>query len=610
MDGLARFFDAIFSGVSSAFGAVLGLAQAGVSGMFGLLHDPQVAIASAIALLIIAGITLVRFLFGRILPISQAIALIRGKIEETPDMAAFATNFGRFDLELNGITPLRRAWMMFRAGLVLPPANSRLPIRYSSRAGDYLHLTALESGGLNFRYFQGWANYFLGIGVLIAFLGLSSDLYMASLPASPDAPTPAHLLSGMAFKAVPLICGMLGWLLLTFTYRSAEEMLRDGVQSLARAIDDRLHYLAPQSLLSPEREGLRELELQAEHMRTLSRDIGASLQRVEVQLSDTLPGRIGEAMGPLANAIDLLGKRLAEANTEALRKAVGELAEGLHARASEDISALSDVLCEARLSIESAGEAMRDASHVIRDAAGDAGENLRSELSQAVVLLGNGLGGAGAELAAQLSLVSQHAERAFAPLPQRIGDLSDMLQTMNSRMAQQGEAFASVITLAQAAVKSLGDSMTHIREASPASATDAIVVSDLSRAARDISSSVETAGDARRLLKRLSEKLQQPATRLMNEDWSLHLQSLGDTDAMLTEIFENFQESATQQRAALDAAIIELEGRVERLFRDLDSGVERLESAIGTIRAGSGTTIVSLRSGTMPAGETQDSATG
>lgn len=604
--------DSIFSGVSAAFGGFLGLAQGFVGGVFGWLHDPQMAIAGALALLIFAAIAAWRFMFVRILPVAHAINAVRARIEESSDTVFFATNFGRFDLELNAITPLRRAWLMFRSVLLMPGVNSRQPIRYSSRAADYLHIGALEAGGLNFRFFQGWANYFLGFGVLISFLGLSSDLFMASLPVTPDDPAPVHLLSGMAFKVVPLICGMLGWLLLTFTYRGAEEMLRDGVQSLARAIDDRLQYVAPQSLLSPEREGLRELELQAEHMRTLSRDIGASLQRVEMQLSDTLPGRIGEAMGPLANAIDQLGRRLAEANTEALRKAVGELAEGLHARASGDIEALSHVLTEARLSIESAGEAMRDASHVIRDAAGDAGENLRSELAQATAALGAGMGGAGAELAAQLATVSRQAEQAFAPLPQRIGDLGDMLQTMNTRMAQQGEAFASVISLSQAAVKSLGESISHIRDAVPgaARADDAIVVSDLTRASRDISSSAETAGDARRLLKRLSDKLHQPATRLMNQDWSAHLQALGDTDAMLTEIFENFQESATQQRTALDAAIAELEGRIERLFRDLDSGAERLESAIGTIRSGPGSSVIALRDGPAEISQPQDSATG
>jgi len=575
-------FENLIINFGSAIGGLLSGVLGVVSGIFGWLHDPQVVVVFAFALLVAAGVTAWRFMFLRILPVTSQIAKARAVAEETSDLIVFATNFGRVDLEINSIRLLQRSWLMFRAGLVMPLPNSRQPIRYNSRAGDYLNMNSLEAGGLNFRSFQGWANYFLGIGVLITFLGLSSDLYMASLAPVTGGPV---LLSGMAFKVVPLMCGMLGWLLLTFTYRSAEERLRENVQSLARAIDDRLQYVLPQTMQSPEREGLRELELQAEHMRTLSRDIGASLQRVETQLSDTLPGRIGEAMGPLANAIDLLGKRLAEANTDALRKAVGDLADGLHARASQDIEALSGVLTEARLSIESAGEAMRDSSHVIRESANDAGENLRAEISQAAALLGDGLTSAGSELASQLSQVAEEAERAFAPLPLRISELSEMLQTMNARIAQQGEAFGSVITLSQTAVKSLGESVAHIRDVSPANAIDVAVVSDLSRAARDISSSFEAANDARGLLKRLNERLKQPATRLMSEDWTAHLNALGDTDAMLTEIFENFQNGAAEQRATLDAAMAELEGRMERMFRDLDAGAGRLESAIDSLRS-------------------------
>jgi len=49
-------------------------------------------------------------------------------------------------------------------------------------------------------------------------------------------------------------------------------------------------------------------------------------------------------------------------------------------------------------------------------------------------------------------------------------------------------------------------------------------------------------------------------------------------------VLENFRASATQQRAGLDAAVEELETRLERLFRDLDAGAARLDGALHTVR--------------------------
>lgn len=113
---------------------------------------------------------------------------------------------------------------------------------------------------------------------------------------------------------------------------------------------------------------------------------------------------------------------------------------------------------------------------------------------------------------------------------------------------------------------------------------DYMMVEDLSRAARDMSSSLEAVSEARRLLKRLGSRLRQPATSLLAQDWEQHREALGESDEVLDEVLENFRAGASQQRAGLDAAIDELETRLENLFRNLDTGASRLDGALQMMR--------------------------
>lgn len=71
---------------------------------------------------------------------------------------------------------------------------------------------------------------------------------------------------------------------------------------------------------------------------------------------------------------------------------------------------------------------------------------------------------------------------------------------------------------------------------------------------------------------------------MLGKDWDKRHGELADSDDVLTEALENFRSGASQQPASLDATVEELKNRLQRLFRDLDTGASRLDSAIQTIR--------------------------
>jgi hypothetical protein len=574
VEALGRFWE--------SFIASIRLPDGFVGSVLDALHNPSIARFSAATIMLLAAVSVLWFVTRRIWPAHRMIQMAAKAVEGTADQAAFTASFPRFDRAVNEIALLRRAWAQFRIGIIIPPQSARAPIRHHLRAGDYLHLEALEAGGFTFRQFQSWPKFFLGIGVLLSSLCIALDFHLTSIAYLSDPLAWNGFLVNLSYNVMPLLAGMTSGLALALAFYWSENRLKSDLLQFSQALEERIKF----SMARPPAEqhlqltgaagevplAVQDLSALPEQLRSLSVEIVAALGRVETQMTETMPGRIGDAMAPLSEALDLLGKRLSESNAEALRQAVGELSQGLHTRAVEDLDALSTALAQARIGLEDAGLALRDASTHAGERLSDAGEALAEQMGRA----------------------SQHAQQAFGPLTLRAAEFGDVLQRFNDGLSKHENAIASIAETANRAIGLMDEILSRPRDhaaptvyaapAQPQPLLELMAVEDLSRAARDMASSVEAVVDARRLLKRLSSRLHQPATSLIAEDWAQHREMLSDPDETLNEVLESFRTSATQQRAGLDAAMEELETRLERLFRDLDAGAARLDSALHSIR--------------------------
>lgn len=554
------------------------------------LHSPAIAKISAALLLLLAILGSAWFVARRVWPAHRMIQMASKAVEGTADQVAFTASFPRFDRAINEIALLRRPWAQFRVGIIIPPQSARAPVRHHLRAGDYLKLEALEAGGFNFSFFKNWSNFFLGGGILLSVLAITLDVHLSSLAFTTDPSAWNAFTNRLSGNLTPLLAGMGSGLTLALVFYWATHRLQSDLLQLSQILEDRIIF----SVARPTPEQYAQLtgavgkaaadqsagpsEL-PEQFRAMSVEFIAAMTRVETQMTETLPGRIGEAMAPLSEALDLLGRRLSDSNAEALRQAVGELSQGLHTRAVEDLDALSDALAQARSGLQDAGHSLHDAS-----------AHMSARLSNA-----------GEALAEQIERASQSAQQALTPLPQRTAEFDAVMERFNQGLSRHENAISSVTSTAQRAVEMMDEILTRPRDvaappllAAPAYAPaaqlpshpliDLMAVEDFSRTARDLTASLEAVQDARRLLKRLSNSLHQPATSLIAEDWAQHREMLSDPDDMLNEVLENFRLSATQQRVGLDAAVEALETRLERLFRDLDAGAARLDGALHTVR--------------------------
>jgi len=554
------------------------------AGAIGALHNPQTAMQASLLLTVAAFAGLIWYAGRRIWPAHRLILMATRAVEGTADQPAFTASFPRFDRAINETPLLQRPWGQFRAGIIVPPQSARAAVRHHLRAGDYLHLAGLEAGGFNFRFFASWPGFFFANGVVISLLGIAADLHLAAQSSLTGGLEWDIAAAGLSTKLLPLLAGAITGLCLAVTYHWAEQRLGRDLFRLSHVLEQRIQFTFTRPASEQVRlltgavggpgESPAEFSMIPEQLRALSQEIVAALARVETQMTETMPGRVGDAMQPLSDALDMLGKRLSDSNADALRQAVGELSQGLHARAVEDLDALSDALAQARGGLEDAGRALRDSTMLVSEKLNDASEALAEQVGRA----------------------SQHAQQAFDPLPAQVAEFGQALSAFNEGLSQHTASVASAAETSHRAIRMLDELMQRAPLESAQAIAPAVMlqgqtpvmnilmVEDLSRAARDMSSSLEAVSEARRLLKRLGSRLRQPATALLAEDWDKRHGELTESDDVLNEVLENFRAGASQQRAGLDATIEELENRLERLFRDLDTGASRLDGAIQTIR--------------------------
>ncbi len=127
-----------------------------------------------------------------------------------------------------------RAWTQYRVCLKEGEAS----VFYLRRPDDYLGLHALDSRTFPARFFAATHGYFIGIGLLLTFVGLVAALkFAAGGVASPDLAVAKEalnaLLAAASFKFMTSIAGLGSSLVLSVAARSTTYLVENAAQGLA-----------------------------------------------------------------------------------------------------------------------------------------------------------------------------------------------------------------------------------------------------------------------------------------------------------------------------------------------------------------------------------------
>jgi Mg2+ and Co2+ transporter CorA len=448
--------------------------------------------------------------------------------------------------------------------------------------------------------------YFVGIGLLLTFVGLVFALYKAGQAAKAGgADAMAQEMSGLleiaTFKFSTSIAGLAASILLSIVFRWFFILIEGAFGRFNAALERGLLYEAPQAI---SKEISRTMQDQLVQLKDITQ--GDFFARMGQEIAPRLNSAITEAMAPMtetignavgslsANSQDGVQKMLQTftdqlqhgagtemrelaATLQQLQMAMVEMQGGLRGSGDDFSAKLSEAADNLNRMVERAGQSFESSSGQSRDALTAVVETLRQTLEKANAemdaSLGAAAGGASAKLEAAMGVVMDKLDR-------QIGQIGESLGAMQRTMGEQGDQ----------ARQQIEASVSRSAEVQKS------VLADLQETVGSVSAQLRAAVEE--ALASVGQRFGELSTSMRAIEGALTSQkvALEAASGEARRTAQAFGESATSVRAATQPLITvgdRLSGATERMATGVEATLKALEVArdqIAALAAGLGAT--------------------
>jgi len=352
--------------------------------------------------------------------------------EPVAEREAFSRNFMDVAAAMNapgkGAGALVQAWREFHESMIDETAS---PIRNTNRPSTYFHRAGPRQIKLVF-----WSNVFVGIGLILTFLGLVVALHTAAngMRGGDVAQTKialTTLLTVAGAKFFTSIAGIVASLWLRFAEHGLTRRILAATDDICTLLERGMLYVPPQRLAAEQLEVMRE---QRDELKTFNTDLA-------LQIGEKVGAQFQQAIAPVSASLSQLNENISsmsEGMGQGAAKAVAEASGGELRALGQTLATLGDRLDALSATVGSSGD--------------DAARQIRA---------------AGADFAQAATDIRSAFDR-----------LAGQVDTMGGRLTEQGEQ------VAQAQTEVLGRVLSGLEEAQRASQA---TVADAVRALQDAS---------------------------------------------------------------------------------------------------------------------------
>jgi methyl-accepting chemotaxis protein len=361
------------------------------------------------------------------------IARLRRLVRHAGKGPAFKDQAERVDAVLSK-SLFAAPWAEYRECL----KNEEIGILYLRHPGEYFGLHALGNTSFPARFFAAVHGYFIGIGLLLTFIGLVAALkFAAAGVASPEIAVAKEalnsLLSAASFKFMTSIAGLGCSLLLSVGARTVTYAIENAAQGFARDLEAAMVPVFVESL-AYEQLGATRAQL-------------AALDRLNTSLATDvareIEPRLGAALVPVIGAIGALPSPIVAA--------LHELKDGIKAGDGNDLPGVLEGF---------ATEMRRSAGVEIKQLA-----TQLAEIGAAIGQTQQHIGSSGQEFAAQMGAAAAQLLSAAATMRDsmdgRVNAVGDRIEQLAEALARNEARLAATATSAAqgmaATVKGAGD---------------------------------------------------------------------------------------------------------------------------------------------------------
>ncbi|MBX9803343.1 MAG: anti-phage defense ZorAB system protein ZorA [Caulobacteraceae bacterium] len=361
-----------------------------------------------------------------------------------------------------GAHALVQAWREFQETFVDENAD---PIRNTGRPSVFFGRVAPRLAYLTFA-----SNVFVGVGLILTFLGLIVALGQAAQGMSGDdvgaaKAALAGLLTVAGAKFFTSVGGLVASIWLRFVEHDLSKKSRSVTEQISALLERGLLYVPPQRLAVEQLDVMKE---QRDQLKTFNTDFA-------MQLGDRIGAQFQQALAPMTSSISQMVESMNDVTAgigDGARKAIEEVS-------GDQLRGLSEVLATLGLKIESistaVGSSGDEAARQIRDAGSDFAK-AAADIREAFDRLASQVDGMGGKLQAQ----SEAAAEAQGNALQRT------LEELSAAQARSAEAMGNAVEgLRSAGLEAAATMQTEVQAA---------LASGVAEGQRAFASAVEESG--------------------------------------------------------------------------------------------------------------------
>lgn len=379
-----------------SFGEMIAIVAAARQGDLARVSTQDFAFSLAAMIAAAAGALWLAHLLFHSIFVWLAIREARARVRVAKTKSDFAAGYDRIYAALADHPLLGHAWVEFDETLI----KSDGPIRNTLRPQTFFNSAMLRERLPGLKIMPGIPGYFVGIGLLLTFIGLvialskaataTSDVRSAADGSGAAAMQGAlrELLQAATFKFSTSIAGLAASIVLSFFFRLFNNGVEASLAAFCEALEDKLDYVAPQSvsLAIVEKLDAQLGELKAinseEFFARLGQEVAPPIHEAMHVAIAPFAERIGDAVGQMSAHSQTGMEGLLKQFTESVHVGAGaelrELATSLHS--------MQGALENARVGISGSGEdfarQMKDAAENLNRLVADAGQNLGMSADQ------------------------------------------------------------------------------------------------------------------------------------------------------------------------------------------------------------------------------------
>jgi hypothetical protein len=394
------------------------------------------AFAFALAALIFAvalGFLVAYFVMHAML-IRRAITDARRVITRERDAAGFTAHFAVIDQRLSRHPLIGPAWRAFQQTMLRISGAST--IQTTLRPGNLINIGTARERLFGLKMIGSLPGYFVGVGLLLTFVGLVLALYQASAAvSSSDADgmqtATRQLLNVATFKFATSIAGLGSSIMLSIFFRIYVVWIEAAFDRFNHELEVRLSFTSAQSISWSMNESL-SAQL-AELKRINSPDFFAHMAE---KISPQIRSAFNDAVAPVTASIEAAMTRLADASQTGVSDLLTQFAEKLHFGAGAELRELTGTL-----------QTMKGALLEAQSAIGKTGEDFGRRMAQAGDNLNRMVSDAGGRM-------SESSEQSRNAMMDVVGALRETFERANRKVDEQlGEAAATASGKVEAAMK-------------------------------------------------------------------------------------------------------------------------------------------------------------